>query len=160
MSQIGSPGSLWVPGGRGDAVRGQLVPMVCEKVRLGRRTFMYSSLENSDRDDGCSNNIPCIKSRQARISRSFWPSLLFPSRRSRQLTRRSATFHSNPSCSLKNSRNAGSSGRSASSLRGDGGGLSAGTRSECRLLGLCFERQIWASRPSTWRMPLRILEAS
>jgi hypothetical protein len=144
---------------------------------------MYISLENRTRLGGCSNSTPCIRSRHARINRSFPPSF-FPSSRSRHCTNRSATFHSKPSCSLKNSRKAGSPQRSESCLRGGVlGGVGSESRlrgdeeeaedekKECRLFagalvgedgaeGVEDERQSCASRPSIWRRPLRILELS
>lgn len=70
-------------------------------------------------------------------------------------------FHSNPSCNLKNSRNAGSSFREARSLVDCDcdcfEGL-AGTKELRRSAALLdLERQIWARRPSSWRRPFLIL---
>jgi len=48
------------------------------------------------------------------------PSLLRATSRSSALTRRTATFHSKPSCSLKNSRKAGSSESAGKDLAGEG----------------------------------------
>jgi hypothetical protein len=66
------------------------------------------------------------------------------------------TFHWKLSCSLKNSRNAGSPD---SSRRARGGGGSFPGESTDRLFSAAEvgeERQICARRPSTWRRPLRI----
>jgi len=107
-----------------------------------------------------------MRSRHAKMSKSFWPSLLFPSNRSKQLTSLSATFHSNPSCNLKNSRNAGSSLSSPSCFL-IGGSLPGSTIMDLGLFegaigfdGEVDERQIWARSPSTCRNPLRILPPS
>ena len=121
------------------------------------RTFMYNSLEKSDRDGGCSNRIPCIKSNVATISRSFCPSLLFPNNLSKQLTNLIATFHSNPSWSLKNSLKAGSVPSSPKALRG--GGSFPGSIIERRFSAADIgedDKQSCARSPSTWRSPLRI----
>lgn len=106
---------------------------------------------------------------------SFCPSLPLAMSRSRVPMRRRATFHSKPSCSLKNSRKAGSCDRRPRSLRGgeDGGSGPPASPSapppplpvespEPRRArpGLASDRQICASRPSTWRMPLRTLGPS
>lgn len=95
------------------------------------------------------------------INKSFCPSLDFPNNLSKQLTRRSATFHSNPSCNLKNSLKAGSWQSSSSTFRG--GGSFPGSMTLRRLspgeLGE-EDRHIWARRPSTWRSPFRILSGS
>ncbi len=111
--------------------------------------------------------------------------LPFPNSRSRQAINRNATtaphhqppspypypspphspFHSNPSCSLKNSRNAGSSPSVARSFVPCSfiPALVVATdlrRSTAEVAGAERERQIWASRPSSWRRPLRILTPS
>jgi hypothetical protein len=135
------------------------------RVGVGKLTFMYSSLLNKLRLGGWSNKIPCIRSRHARINRSFAPSFAFPISLSRQVTNLNATFHSNPSCSLKNSLNAGSSLSSVSSLRWDeevvdGEESSLVASMDCRREGLGRARQICARSPSTWRRPLRILGLS
>lgn len=122
---------------------------------------MYISLENKLREDGCSSMMPWIRSKVWMINKSFCPSFDFPSSLSKQLTNRSATFHSNPSCNLKNSLNAGSWLRSLSSFRG--GGSLPGSMTLRRLSAEEFDeedRHICASRPSTWRSPLRILDWS
>ena len=125
---------------------------------------MFCSRENRALLGGCSSSTPWMRSRALRMSRSFWPSLPLAMRRSRVPIRRVATFHSNPSCSLKNSRNAGSCDSCARSLR------AAAAFSPPPLLlplslsgvlgGFGFERPIWASKPSTWRRPLRTLGPS
>lgn len=87
--------------------------------------------------------------------------LPMPSSRSRQLTSLEATLYSNPSCSLKNSRNAGSSG-SSPRVFGDEV-LDSGETDARRLDGAeCadVERQIWASNPSICRRPFRIFSPS
>ena len=70
-------------------------------------------------------------------------------------------FHSNPSCSLKNSRNAGSS------FRDDNSFVCCFdvpfSTTELRLSaswGADLEMQIWARRPSSCRKPFRILTPS
>jgi hypothetical protein len=119
------------------------------------------------------------------MRRSFWPSVRrkvgqwlrgdgevvagvllfpFPKRRSRQAIRRIATFHSKPSCSLKNSRKAGSSFSCDSSLGVRLLSLVGETAIDCLRFSTGVvpepERQICARRPSSWRRPLRILPAS
>ncbi len=72
-------------------------------------------------------------------------------------------FHSNPSCSLKNSRNAGSSLNIARSFGACCCCCSSAFATDLRrsiAAGAERERQIWASRPSSWRRPLRILTPS
>jgi len=72
-------------------------------------------------------------------------------------------FHSNPSCSLKNSRNAGSSLNIARSFGACCCCCCSAFATDLRrsiAAGAERERQIWASRPSSWRRPLRILTPS
>lgn len=71
-------------------------------------TFIFCSRAKRDLLGGCSNSSPWIRSRALRIKRSFPPSPPLAISRSRVPIRRMGTFHSNPSCSLKNSRKAGS----------------------------------------------------
>jgi len=124
---------------------------------------MYISLPNSFRDGGCKSNTPCRSSSVDSINISFTPLFPSPSTRSRQLISLDAQLYSKPSCSLKNSLNAGSSTRD-DSLRGSRcAAEEGGTTEEVRL---CFgvddeeeeERQICARRDSSWRRPLRILD--
>lgn len=69
-------------------------------------------------------------------------------------------FHSNPSCSLKNSRKAGSSLNIARSFGACCCCSAFATDLRLSVAGAERERQIWASRPSSWRRPLRILTPS
>jgi len=118
-------------------------------------TFMYNSLENRVLLGGCNNKIPCIKSSVWIINKSYSPSFALPNNLSKQFTSLIATFHSNPSCSLKNSRKAGSAPSSSSAFLG--GGSRSGSRTLRRFSALvlgcdcedCEERQICARRPST-----------
>lgn len=134
-----------------------------------RPTFMLCSRENSSLLGGCSSRVPCRESRALSISRSMLPSSLLASSRSSVWMSRVAMFHWNPSCSLKNSRKA------ASPLRSESGYLEAAfaAAAGCCCSGCCCwcfglvagdllflfrlaawaDRQIWASRPSTWRRP-------
>ena len=70
-----------------------------------------------------------------------------------------APFHSNPSCSLKNSRKAGSSFNDDSSFVVCLDAPLAPT-AELRRSVAFLERQIWARRPSSWRRPFLILMPS
>jgi len=66
-------------------------------------------------------------------------------------------FHSKLSCSLQNSRYAGSSMRLPSFFSREVLGIE--TTLARRFMGDCEElreRQIWASKPSIWRRPLRM----
>jgi hypothetical protein len=123
------------------------------------QTFMYSSLENKLLEGGCRSRMPWIKSNVWIINRSFCPSFVLPSNLSKQFTKRIATFHSNPSCSLKNSLNAGSFPSSFKALRG--GGSFPGSMTErlfsAAVFGELELKQICARRPSTCRKPFRIL---
>lgn len=70
-------------------------------------------------------------------------------------------FHSKPSCSLKNSRNAGSSSSEESSLVVCFEELAGTTELRRSAAGVGDrERHIWARSPSSWRRPLRILTPS
>lgn len=80
------------------------------------RTFMWISLANNSRLGGCSSNTACSKSNVEIIKRSFCPLLPLPIKRSRLEINLMATLDWNDCCSLKNSRNAGSSFRSANFL--------------------------------------------
>jgi hypothetical protein len=87
--------------------------------------------------------------------------LPMPNSRSRQLTSLEATLYSNPSCNLKNSRNAGSSGSSPRVLGDDV--LNSGEIDARRFDGdecADVERQICASSPSICRRPFRIFRPS
>lgn len=119
--------------------------------------------------------MPCVNSRVVAINKSFASSFL-PNSLSSAATNLVATFHSNPSCSLKNSLNAASSFNSDSGFFAGGGLVVEGSMTERRLsaaeiftgggsiterrlsaiLVACFGRQICASRSSTWRKPFLI----
>ncbi|KAL1844557.1 hypothetical protein VTK73DRAFT_2303 [Phialemonium thermophilum] len=107
--------------------------------------------------------MPWSTSRALRMSRSFWPSLLRAMRRSSAVSRRWATFHSNPSWSLKNSRKAGSAGRSSKALAGRLL-LLPGMIAAPPFLGLraraAAGKHSWAKRPSTCLRPFLILGPS
>lgn len=76
------------------------------------------------------------------------------------MKRERVPFHSKPSCSLKNSRKAGSSFRDDNSLVVCFD-APMGTTELLRSAGvLVRDRQIWARSPSSWRKPLRILAPS
>ena len=124
------------------------------------QTFMYSSLENKLLEDGCSRRLPWIRSKVWIINKSFWPSFDFPINLSKQLTSRSATFHSKPSCSLKNSLKAGSWPSSLRFFRGGGSLLGSMTLRRLSAGELEEDKHICARSPSTWRSPLRILDWS
>lgn len=127
--------------------------------RGGKHTFMCTLREKRDLLAGWRRSAPWMRSRALTMRRSYWPSPPRTTSQSRVVSRRWAMFHSKPSCSLKNSRKAGSPERSASTLR-DGCSRSRPWSAACFLGLLGPKRQIWARRPSTCLRPFLIFPPS
>lgn len=89
-------------------------------------------MENNLLLGGCSSKTPCINSSVFAIAKSF-AELFLPISLSNVPTSLDATFHSNLSCSLKNSRNAASSLSSQSCLRDGVGTVDDKTMADLRL---------------------------